>query len=149
MSNRGVPSDLIERARAVPIESVIERRGVKLRGKTDRCGPCPRCGGQDRFSINVREQVFNCRGCGAKGDVIALVQFLDGVDFKTAVETLSGERMADEAPAGLGPAKGIYDYVDEAGELLFQALRFEPAGPPEKVSPAHRPRSKRSGRLKA
>jgi CHC2 zinc finger len=48
------------------------------------------CGGRDRFSINARKQVFNCRGCGAKGDVIALVKALDGVDFRAAVETLAG-----------------------------------------------------------
>ena len=51
-------------------------------------GPCPVCDGRDRFSINTKKQVFNCRGCGSKGDVIALVQFLDGIDFRTAVERL-------------------------------------------------------------
>ncbi len=87
-----VSSDLIRRARAVPVESVIEKHGIKLRGRGDsRCGPCPACGGVDRFSINVRKQVFNCRGCGAGGDVIALIQFLDGVGFLEAVEILSGE----------------------------------------------------------
>jgi hypothetical protein len=83
-------ADLIERARQTPIESVIEERGIKLSGKIERVGPCPHCKGEDRFSINVRKQVFNCRGCDAKGDVIALTQFLDGCDFGAAVETLSG-----------------------------------------------------------
>jgi hypothetical protein len=39
-----------ERARAVRIEAEIERRGIKLRGGSERVGPCPKCGGEDRFS---------------------------------------------------------------------------------------------------
>jgi phage/plasmid primase-like uncharacterized protein len=52
------------------------------------------CGGTDRFSINVKKQVWNCRGCGLGGDVIALVKHLDGAGFVTAVETLAGERIS-------------------------------------------------------
>jgi hypothetical protein len=87
-----VPADLIDRARSVPVENVIAERGIRLRGTVDRSGACPRCGGHDRFSINVRKQVFLCRGCDAKGDVIALVQLIDGYDFREAVECLTGER---------------------------------------------------------
>jgi hypothetical protein len=86
-----IPTDLIERAHAVRIEDEIERRGIKLVGRIDRCGPCQVCGGRDRFSINIRKQVFLCRGCDAKGDVIALVQFLDGCAFREAIERLTGE----------------------------------------------------------
>jgi phage/plasmid primase-like uncharacterized protein len=78
---------LTKKARAVPIEDELARRGFPFRTKPrhNNLGqPCPICGGRDRFSINVRKQVFNCRGCGAKGDVIALVKALDGVDFRAA-----------------------------------------------------------------
>ena len=83
----------VAKARAVRIEDELERRGIKLNGGTnERCGPCPRCrDGDDRFSINTQKQVFNCRICGAKGDVIALVELLDTTDFVHAVETLTGE----------------------------------------------------------
>jgi CHC2 zinc finger len=87
-----IPADRIERARAVRIEDEVERRGIKLAGRFDRSGPCPVCGGRDRFAIHLRKQCFNCRGCGAHGDVIALAMFLDGCDFRAAVETLTGER---------------------------------------------------------
>ena len=60
---------LIAQARAVPIERELERRGIRLRGRVDRYGPCPVCGGTDRFSVNVKKQVWNCRGCGLGGDV--------------------------------------------------------------------------------
>jgi hypothetical protein len=76
-------------ARAVRIDDEIARRGIRLRGKVERIGPCPVCGGADRFSINTRKQVFNCRGFGG-GDVIAMVQHLDGCTFAEAVLTLAG-----------------------------------------------------------
>jgi hypothetical protein len=90
---------LIDQARAVPIESEIARRGITLKGKTDRCGPCPVCGGHDRFAINTAKQCFICRGAAA-GDVIAMVQHLDGGNFITAIETLTGEC----APTAIHPA---------------------------------------------
>jgi hypothetical protein len=122
-----IPADLIEQARSVLIETVIAERGIVLRGTVDRCGRCPHCGGDDRFSINTRKQVFNCRQCGARGGVVDLTMFLDGCDFSEAIERLSGRGIArPSASAALGSIKEVYDYVDEAGELLFQAARFEP-----------------------
>ncbi len=79
----------VARARAVPIEAEVTRRGLDLRGRVERSGPCPKCGGVDRFSVNVQKQVFNCRGCGIGGDVVTLVQHLDGVGFAEACDTLS------------------------------------------------------------
>jgi hypothetical protein len=53
-------------------------------------GPCPVCGGHDRFSISIRKRLFNCRGCRVGGDVIRLIQHLEGCDFATAVMRLAG-----------------------------------------------------------
>jgi hypothetical protein len=90
-------AETIARARSVHVKDEIARRGIKLRGKAERVGPCPVCGGTDRFSINVRKQVFNCRGSGG-GDVIAMVQHLDECDFPTAVRTLAGIEPSRSAP---------------------------------------------------
>ena len=84
----------VAKARSVRIEDECSRRGIVFNGqagKTERCGPCPKCGGDDRFAVNTKKQVFNCRGCSARGDVIAFVQFLDHSDFARAVEALTGE----------------------------------------------------------
>jgi hypothetical protein len=83
--------DQFERARRVPIERVLRERSVKLR----RCGaeligPCPHCGGRDRFGVNLRKQVFVCRGCGARGSVIDLVALLDRCTIHEAVAKLCG-----------------------------------------------------------
>jgi phage/plasmid primase-like uncharacterized protein len=80
----------IEQARAVPIERELARRNIKVSGKTERDGPCPKCRGNDRFAINIKKQLFNCRNCKTGGDVIDLVQWLDGVGFIEACTTLAG-----------------------------------------------------------
>jgi hypothetical protein len=95
----------IDRARAVSIEEEIARRGIKLRGGIDRCGPCPVCGGTDRFSINTRKRCFFCRGCQVGGDVIALVQHLDGCDFGVAIATLTSDGVRTHARTHPSPAK--------------------------------------------
>ena len=52
-------------------------------------GPCPRCGGDDRFHCN--DEWFFCRQCHPKlGDIIEFVQWKDGVGFMEAISTLSG-----------------------------------------------------------
>ena len=61
MSASAASDAWVMRARSVPIEDEIARRGIHLRGKNERCGPCPKCGGDDRFSINVAKQIYNCR----------------------------------------------------------------------------------------
>jgi phage/plasmid primase-like uncharacterized protein len=92
----------ITRAHAVRVEDEIARRGIRLSGGIERCGPCPICGGTDRFGVNLGKQVWNCRGCQRGGDVIALVEHLDGCDFVTACEILIAERRgngsAEERP---------------------------------------------------
>jgi DNA primase len=138
------------RARAVPIEREIERRKIKLKrvGTAEQVGPCPVCGGDDRFSINTKKQCFNCRVCGVGGDVITLVQHLDEVDFKTACKTLAGkqspkrsrrngkdreadgkDREASSAAESMHGAKevvrGGWSYHDAGGALVFVVERRE------------------------
>lgn len=88
----------VQRARAADIGGIIAKRGVKLKGRgADLAGPCPVCGGTDRFSINTKKQAFNCRGCGQGGyGAISLVRFLDGSDFIHAVEEITGEKPPQE-----------------------------------------------------
>jgi hypothetical protein len=84
---------LITRAKAIPIERELERRGHWLkRVGGELVGPCPVCGGTDRFGVNVRKQLWHCRGCAKGGDIIDLVRHLDAVNVSEALETLIGEK---------------------------------------------------------
>jgi hypothetical protein len=119
----------IDKARAMRIEDEIARRGIILRGKNERCGPCPVCGGEDRFSINIAKQVFNCRGCDVGGDVIALVQHLDGGEFNDAVATLAGPKPNGNGTKKWQAARSItaasFDYHDADGAILYAVDRIE------------------------
>ncbi len=54
-------------------------------------GPCPRCGGRDRFHVSA--EWFFCRQCHEKrGDAIEFMQWLNGVEFRAACDMLSGGR---------------------------------------------------------
>lgn len=105
--------DLIEQARAVPIEIEIARRGMVVKGGIDRCGPCPVCGGTDRFAVNVRKQLFLCRGCRVGGDVITMVQHLDHCSFAEAVETLTGAELRRTVVPSLAVAAAKKKSVEE------------------------------------
>lgn len=99
-----VSIDEIEQARRIPIEDVVAARGWVPKGgwksktTTELIGPCLRCGGDDRFGINTKKQVWHCRSCTdsskpsgkAGGGVIDLVIHLDGCAFAEAVRTLNG-----------------------------------------------------------
>jgi len=82
-----------EQARLVRIEDEAARRGFPLKRRQGRelVGPCPICrDGDDRFSVNVKNQLWHCRRCDAGGDVIKLVEMADRLGFREAVEKLAG-----------------------------------------------------------
>lgn len=137
--------DRVERARSVPIESVLARRGIHLRRSgVERIGPCPKCGGTDRFSVNVKDNVWNCRQCKpdtVAGDVIGLVEWWDGCDFGGALDYLDGpggpsprarngytrgNGHAEPKRPRLGPIVATFDYTDLNGDLLFQVTKHDP-----------------------
>jgi Protein of unknown function (DUF3631)/CHC2 zinc finger len=114
-------SEIISRAKSVPIERIIEERQIKLRGHIERVGPCPKCGGVDRFSINTKKQVWNCRGCDVGGDVIKLVEHLDDTNFTSAVQMFAGE----PPPKVNGKDRKEFLYTDASGTVLFATERIE------------------------
>lgn len=83
-------------AKSIPIAEVALRlglEGMRAAGR-EQVGPCPVCGGRDRFSINPDLGLFNCRsangGCGVGGDGLGLVQHVQACDFKAALDFLVG-----------------------------------------------------------
>lgn len=75
--------DIFKVADDLQIEGLSpDRRGEKV-------GPCPACGGTDRFSIDRKKGLFNCRHCGG-GDVIRLVELVRRIEFRAALDWLCG-----------------------------------------------------------
>lgn len=78
-------------ARQADILQEAIARGAQLkRSGQEWIGACVVCGGRDRFSVHPGKAIFNCRG-SVGGDVIALVEHLDGVSFLEACEILTSE----------------------------------------------------------
>jgi phage/plasmid primase-like uncharacterized protein len=70
----------------VPMADAVARLGLQLKRQgRELVGPCPRCGGRDRFAINLGKQVWNCRGCSRGGDAIGLVRHVRDCSFREAV----------------------------------------------------------------
>lgn len=82
--------DWVEEARAASLAEYARTREPRLRRNArEWVGPCPACGGDDRFSISLAKNIFFCRKAERGGDVISLVQYVEGVDFRRACEILT------------------------------------------------------------
>jgi len=87
-------------AMAVSCWSWADFKGWKLGPGPDKAGPCPRCGGTDRFAIHTTKNTFLCRRCGLAGaGVIDLVMQTEGLKFVAACELITGRRVADPISA--------------------------------------------------
>lgn len=77
------------------LETLYRQRGFKAKPKIagEIGGPCPFCGGKDRFTIFTRQGRDNlgrywCRQCGKSGDAIQFLRDIDGIGFKEAKRQL-------------------------------------------------------------
>jgi hypothetical protein len=130
----------IANARAVPIEDEVARRGIDLkRDGRELTGPCPLCGGSDRFSVNTRKQCWNCRRCKPEdiaGDVIGFVMWHDDCGFVQAVETLTGN---DRPPPARRREAHKQRRHDSGYWRSIWAETVGPAGTPVETYLARRP----------
>lgn len=56
---------------------------LRSESSTEMSGPCPKCGGDDRF--HCKKEIFMCRECHPKwADVIEFYVWKDGISFKEA-----------------------------------------------------------------
>ena len=74
--------------------SILAVLGMDERALRGKHGPCPMCGGRDRFRFDDRDQrgTYFCSGCGA-GDGVALAMGVTGLSFRDVareVERIAG-----------------------------------------------------------
>ncbi len=64
---------------------ILRQLGIPEQFLVNRHGPCPACGGKDRFRFDDKDGngTYFCNGCGA-GDGFNLIMIFFGWDFKTA-----------------------------------------------------------------
>lgn len=92
----------LDESKAIPMTEVIDRLniGELKRAGAEMVGPCPACGGTDRFAVNLRTGLFLCRRCGLRGgDQVSLVREVLGMGFREALTWLMGDARADIDPA--------------------------------------------------
>ncbi|MBW1974530.1 MAG: toprim domain-containing protein, partial [Deltaproteobacteria bacterium] len=84
--------------------------GVKRVASTkggEYAGPCPFCGGEDRFRVWPKQGEtgrYWCRQCGAHGDAIQFLRDYEGLSFREACETLG---IAKPTLVPVRPAKPV------------------------------------------
>ena len=111
------------------LTSVPEIHGnLRKEGPTSLCGPCPKCGGDDRFVYKTDSKIFWCRNCYPEkkpGNKIGYHMWVEGLDFKRLLKKYLPEPKAFEHPQ-LGFPVEKYAYTDEISKVLYYACRFEP-----------------------
>lgn len=94
------------RDRGLPCRKVSAAHGGEY------AGPCPLCGGTDRFHCWPERRSESgisppgrwwCRQCGASGDLIAYLMQVDGLTFGDACGVLGIDRPARPAPSAYRP----------------------------------------------
>lgn len=75
------------------------------------------------FCFNTETGLFNCFGCGRKGDIYSFYQQFYNLSFSQAVMRIYQE--IDTVDETRKIVK-TYDYTNEAGKLLYQVIRYEP-----------------------
>jgi hypothetical protein len=78
---------------------ILPQLGIESRFLTNKHGPCPLCGGKDRYRFDDKggEGSYYCAQCGP-GNGLILVRKKRGWDFKTAVDEID-KIIGAEGPA--------------------------------------------------
>ncbi len=96
-----------------------ELRKVASTNGGEYAGPCPFCGGTDRFRVWPHDKTprFWCRQCQSSGDAISYVQLIDRVDFKSAVEKLGLSENRSRTPVKSAPRRPLTKSLPKASSL--------------------------------
>lgn len=73
------------------LQVAIRHQATLKRCGREHCGPCPTCGGRDRFSISPTKHKWHCRGHGGGHGSIGMVMHIAGLSFLEACEDLTGD----------------------------------------------------------
>jgi len=81
LADRGALQDAVQ-SDVGPLRKVATTNGGEW------AGPCPWCGGRDRFRVWPEKERYWCRGCGEQGDLIEYLRKRRGMTFRDACEAV-------------------------------------------------------------
>lgn len=106
------------------IKELYESRGFQATLKTGQeyCGPCPFCGGTDRFQLfttqgNDGAGRYWCRQCGASGDCIQFLRDVEHLTYRQALDAL-GIESSQTQPRAQNHARAAAPAFDPAPALF-------------------------------
>lgn len=124
----------IEQARGTDLVQLASRyTTLRRKAAGEFCGPCPKCGGEDRFTVDARG--WFCRTCRPYDDshgwygAIDFAMWITGLNFTGAVGFLTGVQMTTNAtwtqrppqPAQPERTEPSNEWRTEAGEIVSAA----------------------------
>jgi len=115
--------------------SIAQFANVQLHGNphAEQYGPCPRCGGDDRFHIRHYQSrdYFFCRKCHPeRGDAIEFLRWLHNTTFDEAVQILGGNVTALKPFAKPAPQPARYnmppatDWQNRMKQALAECVQY-------------------------
>ncbi|AOY59564.1 CHC2 zinc finger domain-containing protein [Desulfococcus multivorans] len=86
------------------LQSIIQRDGFTLKREAgtnggELAGPCPFCGGEDRFRVWPEKGRYWCRQCRAGGDAIQYLREREGMTYREACAAIGVEPKNARSPA--------------------------------------------------
>ena len=119
--------ETIERAR-YRWREILARLGVETRFLTGKHGPCPLCGGKDRFRYDDKDGSgsYFCNQCGA-GNGITLLRKFQGWSFLEACTAI--DEVIGKEPKRAKPETNRREQSDAARLTAIQRLLRESSAP--------------------
>lgn len=109
-------------------KSILPALGIEDRHLTGKHGPCPACGGKDRFRFDDKDGrgTFICTNCGA-GDGFKLVELVTGRGFKDAIKDI-------ERAAGIAEREDQSQATDADAVLADMRAMWSAAQSPDQTT---------------
>lgn len=88
---------------------------------TEYHGPCPGCGGSDRFIVKIDTDRYWCRGCDLKGDLIQFLRDFENMSYPDALKATGNHSKLTGLPdrPRMEPRKPV-DPVDNIDRQTWQ-----------------------------
>lgn len=81
------------------LELVENKTGFKKQSANTYEGPCPKCGGTKRFVVWTKKDIFKCRECDFKGDLVKYLREAEGYSCREAFLAAGKDCGATSCPA--------------------------------------------------